>query len=495
MFYRYILLNFAIICSANFNALNAQNFLFSKNKFNLKSGFVLSSGKYSPFLLRSNVYGLIPLVSQIGYISGDIQLEYDSLYTINKKLKPFGLGYGFSPHINYGKQNQILIPELYVKFRFKVLEIYVGRRKEIQGLVDTVATMGSYSWSGNALPLPKIQLSIPNYIPFLASGLISIKGHFAHGWLGSGDSVQNVLLHQKSLYLRIGKSIWNVKMYGGFNHQVQWGGKPNFPFFDNISQQKISNYGTDFNSFLKVATGVSLSKSGTAPNQQSGVPGNESTNRVGNHLGTIDLGLELEFSKIRLFLYKQSLFDDGSLFYLNNISDGLYGVSFKFKKNKPTLSGINFEVLNTTNQGGKLGPENGLGVPELRGLDNYFNNSIYWDGWTYKNSTLGSPYLLNDAPNVLPFKKINGWNIINNKVFVFSTSFYGKLQELGYLIRIAKGNNFGLLTNSKKYQQYYFSSELNKLKNNYKYSLKVLGDFGEVYQNNLGINCEITKYF
>ncbi|KAF4530856.1 hypothetical protein B566_EDAN018889, partial [Ephemera danica] len=55
------------------------------------------------------------------------------------------------------------IQEAYAKAKWKAFELYAGRRKEIQGLVDTTLTSGSYIWSGNTLPMPKIDLSIQNY--------------------------------------------------------------------------------------------------------------------------------------------------------------------------------------------------------------------------------------------------------------------------------------------------------------------------------------------
>ena len=358
---------------------------FKKTRIESQLGFIASTSKTTPFLLRNNQYGLVPLESQVGFLSGNIRLEYDSLFTQTKKLKPFGFGYGFTPHINFGGKNQMLIPEAYAKVRFKSFEFYAGRRREIQGLVDTLGTMGSYIWSGNALPIPKVEISIPNYTPIIGNGLVSMKGNFAHGWFGKGDSVQNVLLHQKSLYVKIGKPNWKIRMIGGFNHQVQWGGYPTKPFYDELSGQTISRFSSDFSSFIKVVTGVSLNRKGQGLN--SGAPSNEATNRAGNHLGTIDLGLEINPSNfdIRILIYRQSIYDDGSLYYMNNISDGLWGFSFKLKDK--IIKNVCFEYLDSRNQGGAVNKS----IPELRGIDNYFNNGIYQDSWVYKKRSLGNP--------------------------------------------------------------------------------------------------------
>ena len=42
----------------------------------------------------------------------------------------------------------------------------------------------------------------------------------------------------------------------------------------------------------------------------------EGGNRVGNHLGTLDIGLEYENDKSQWSFYRQSIFEDGSLRYL-----------------------------------------------------------------------------------------------------------------------------------------------------------------------------------
>ena len=49
--------------------------------------------------------------------------------------------------------------------------------------------------------------------------------------------------------------------------------------------------------------------------------------RLGNHIGSVDLGLEYEFDKIKLLIYRQNFYEAGALAYLANIQDGLNGIS------------------------------------------------------------------------------------------------------------------------------------------------------------------------
>jgi hypothetical protein len=413
----------------------SQQKLLSGFRAEASSGLLVSTNNRTPFLLKANRYGTVPLESQMLYLNTKLKKDYDSLYTIDRKLKRFNVGYELEPHINLGKTSQILLVQAYFKARYGAFEFYGGRRREIQGLVDTLGTMGSYIWSGNALPLPKVEVSIPNYTPILRNGLLSIKGNFAHGWFGKGDSVQNVWLHQKSFYARIGKPSWKLNLIGGFNHQVQWGGYPTKPFYDEISHQVINSFSTDFPTFLKVASGISMNKDGQGLTNPNGVPGNDATNRSGNHLGTIDIGIEislLSFGKI--MIYRQSIYEDGSLFYLNNISDGLLGFSFKPKHK--ILKNLSFEYIDSRSQGGELFEM----IPELRGRDNYFNNSLYKDSWVYKNHIISNPLFFTDIEN----RQTKNKNyVINNRIQAVNFTIHYEMFKIAFVSKIVSSNNFG----------------------------------------------------
>lgn len=459
--------------------------VFKKIQIQATLGSLISSDSTAPFLLRSNQYGLVPFKSGIGYLNISIKKEYDSLYTtIGRKLKRFGYGYGLETHLNVGRENQFLVPVAHLKVRYGAFELYGGRRREIQGLVDTTGTMGSYIWSGNALPLPKIEISIPRYTSIMKNGLIAIKGNFAHGWFGKGDSVQNVWLHQKSFYARIGKPKWKVHLQGGFNHQVQWGGYPTKPFYDELSKQTISRFSTDFSTFIKVATGVSLNNKGQGLN--TGSPANEALNRAGNHLGSVDIGLHFDLSKYKILVYRQSFYEDGSLFYLNNIGDGLYGISISTMDK--IIEKISFEYLDTRNQGGSLFEW----IPELRGRDHYFNNSIYLDGWTYRGQTLGNPMLSADKIHTLKNIKSN-YNIMNNRVTALNLNVFYSLLGAKIRSQLISSSNFGTYDVILNKRQISFQQCIQRTIREYTVSLNLSGDIGELWSRNFGGYLSISK--
>lgn len=490
--YIYIL----IIFFSEISSLFSQT-IISNLRSSIELGTYLSTSGQNPFWLRSNQYGIVPLESQFITLRGSTYKEFDSTKTKNNKISKFGYGYGASTAINVGKVNQIYLPEAYIKIRFGAFEFYGGRRKEIVGLVDTTLTSGSYIWSGNALPLPKLQLSIPNYTSIIGKGLISIKGSYSHGWFGTQGNTKNFFLHQKTLYGRIGKPNWKVKFYGGFNHQVQWGGRPLKPYIESQTGKLITTYGNDFETYLDVISGISLNTKGGT--DIPGVPINDAWNRTGNHLGSIDIGTEINFNKFDLLVYRQSIYDDGSLYYLNNISDGLLGISIKRKNIVNGLIGFNFEYLNTTNQGGNGGSDNT--IPELRGMDNYFNNGLY--AWAYQGNTIGTPFISSiDALNSNLYRNYEFLLLnlptnfmINNRVQGITFSTNHKYLKFQFNSKISYFNNRGIYGNEINVKQLSILENIQFPFKEYFIDLSISYDSNGLFKSNLGSKFSIKRFF
>ena len=461
--------------------------IFSKVKYQLESGIYLSTSANTPFWLRSNHYGIVPLESQFFTLRGAAHKEYDSTKNEQSKLKKFGYGYGASFAANVGKKSNLFLPEAYLKVRYGAFEVYGGRRREIFGLVDTTLTSGSYIWSGNALPVPKLQISVPNYTPIIGHGIVSLKGGYAHGWFGSQEDVKNYYLHQKWIYGRIGKPNWKIKFYSGFNHQVQWGGYPIKPYIEKKTGRLITNYGNDFKTYLNVITGISLNTKGGLT--LDGVPLNEAWNRSGNHLGTIDFASEINFKNFNVFIYRQSIYEDGSLFYLNNISDGLFGFSLTRKNIQRGIIKICFEYLNTKGQGGNRYIDD---IPQLRGIDNYFNNGIYTNAWTNEKNVLGTPLMIpldqinNGLISKYIFSDIPDSYIINNRIQGYNISISGRVQKLNFTTKVLWSHNLGIYGTPFSANQFSFLQQINYQLPKYTLVSSLSVDKGDLYANNLG---------
>ncbi|CAH0996752.1 hypothetical protein EMA8858_02887 [Emticicia aquatica] len=430
--------------------------------YQLESGLLISNSKTSPFWLRSNQYGIVPVESQFLTIRGGLWKDYKNNYaipsdtskiTIARKSK-FSYGYGLQMVVNAGKINQILFPEAYFKVRFKAFELYAGRRREIFGIVDSTLSSGSFIWSGNALPMPKLQLSTIGYAPIGKHKVLAVNMGYAHGWFDNSTALKNSYLHQKWFYAKIGKPSWKINVLGGFNHQVQWGGSLDLPF--RLSSVVDNRLPSTFSDYLYLVSGISLNYTERQKRiNLSNYTSYDLTNRVGNHIGTIDIGAEIKIKKYRLMLYKQSVYDDGTLVSLSNVSDGLYGFSIAnneyFNQNKLIFKKLVLEVFNSQNQGGSLGPEQG--IDELRGRDDYFNHGQFINGWAYGKNGVGSPFILpqitikNDLPQNYIYDNPILFFTNNNRV----ASIYGAL-SLGYLDNIVNQTRFSLSRNWGTYR-------------------------------------------
>ena len=464
-----------------------------KPRIEVEAGTFLSTSASNPFWIRSNQFGEVPLESQGFTVRAQAQKEYASRSATDKKQNRFSYGYGIRAVVNAGTVNQFLLSELYGKVRYGAFEFYAGRRREIVGLVDTTLSAGSYIWSGNALPVPKVEISIPTYTPILKNGLISIKGNYSHGWLGNSDSVSNVLLHQKSLYVRLGKPSHRFKMYGGFNHQVQWGGNVLYPRVDN--GVPITKFGTDWQTYVFVVTAKSLYTLDTLVINNNAASA-EGGNRVGNHLGTIDLGLEYETSQHKWFLYRQSLYEAGALFYLVNVSDGLHGLSVSRKQAKTGILKVCLEYLQTSDQGGPY--SSGRAKNQyIKGYEDYMNNGRYIDGWVYQRQTIGTPFIMplrytTGLPQTL---NKNPYRIVNNRVQAVTLSVQSRVKQVDLLTRLSVSQHLGNYDLPLNVSQLSAQQQVIFPYKNYTFTAVLAYDNAGVLEQNLGLRLLAKRFF
>jgi hypothetical protein len=402
---------------------------------------------------------------------------------------------------NIGHKSNFTLVEGYGKLRVSVFEIRAGRTKEIMGLCDTSLSSGAFAVSGNALGIPKIQIAIPEFYSLPLFGkLFAFKGNFAHGWIGETpvmtvyDTILQIKtwLHQKSLYGRFGRPGWKLKLYGGFNHEVFWGNeKTNYGNYYTLST---------FKTYLYVITGKVY---GT-----DYIP----WSKIGNHLGSIDLGFEYEFKNIRLFAYRQNFYDCGALAHLANIRDGLNGVSLV--NTRQTGNGFQWkkmliEVLSTKNQAGEL-----WSPPTASGDEDYYNNYQYTRGYSYKGNGIGTPFICTRTWTRAGLPAEPGEGFINNRVIAFHFGFEGSIQKWDFILKTSYSLNYGTFGTSEvghtlgrirtlplygifsETKQFSAYIEANKeLKNELNFGILGAFDVGGLYYNSFGILFSVAKYF
>ncbi|WAC11907.1 capsule assembly Wzi family protein [Dyadobacter pollutisoli] len=391
-----------------------------------------STNGHIPFWMQANQFGTVPLLGPLG--SARVGLEHYWALPPTTKRNVWRVGVGAEAVGNFSENNKkVVFPQLHATLRYKNWELYVGRKKQWVGLADSTIGSGSYAWSGNALPIPKIYLGTTRFVsvPF-TKNWISFQAFYSDGLFERGRPITSGLkFHQKAFYLRIGKATSRLKLYGGFNHQVQWGGKSKYlTAEDGKLPDGISNY------FHAVA--------GTIGGSGPDITHFDSTSRIGNHLGSIDAAVEVETFGASIFLYRQFVYEDGSLFYFTTLSDGLYGARIRKKNsygaNFEITEGV-FEVLFTKNQGGDIFI---IGNGKYRGHDNYFNNQQVRDGWSYYDRTVGTPFIppTSDTKWKWPMYADNFTS--NNRVRLYHVGMKGTLfRKIQWQTKLSYSSNSG----------------------------------------------------
>ncbi len=425
-----------------------------------------------PFWLRSNQYGSVPLSGASATLLGR---GYRNYAPGNKGLD-WGLGLEARADAATN-ETRLQIIEGYGKIKMGFLEIRGGRFKEFLGLIDTTLSMGSFSVSGNALGIPKVELRVPDYWP--KNTLISGRGNFAHGWYGYIPSVGTLAqvdslytyFHQKSLWVRIARPHWKLKLYGGFVDNAYWGDE------------------------YKLHSSFTMSKSQRYWSVISGKVWQES--KVGNHVGNIDARLEYEFPAYKLSVYRQFFYEVGALWHLANIADGLMGITLQ-KNSKSTgnwdWSKFLMEVLYTKNQAGEPWSK-----PTPTGNENYHNHYLYNYGWSYRDQGLGPPFITprHNANEDLPYQENEYF--INNRLWALQAGFEGKVYAWEARAKLSYSRNFGTRATEKVFpvsNQFSFYLEGRRaLKNGFSTGFMLTSDTGELLPNATGLTWSLEKRF
>jgi hypothetical protein len=436
----------------------------------------------TPFWLHANQWGVVPTSGQVlsfrtGF-EGKKILSGDSLHS------KWSLVYGAEIAANLSSHSKLLIPQLYSGIAFKEFQLTIGRRKQYIGFNDHELGTGSYMWSGNALPVPRIQFGFENYVP-LIKNFIYFKGFYSDGLLdGKRPVTSDLKLHNKALFIRLGRPTGTVQLHGGFNHAVQWGGKS--PYFTVDGRMPHG-----FDKYWYVITGFK------PKGKVDGISSFDETNRIGNHVASLDFGLELNLKSVNILFYRQNLVEDGSLFYLNNIKDGLNGVTFTMKNQETksfAIERVTFELLYTKSQGGSEATDGNA----IRGKDDYFNNAQVRDGWSYYGRGIGTPFITPQSENNWP--RYADFFTNNNRVWVGHIGAKGKLNAIKWITKLSFSSNQGTYDQPLPSKTYQFSGLLTVSKPvNWLGGSVVNGsisvDNGRLFKNAAGAMLSIRKEF
>lgn len=431
----------------------------------------------TPFWQYANQYGSIPTNGNFGIVDAGIY----KVYNPNNPRK-FQWSAGVQGIASYGRSENVFLSDLYAAVKLGKVEILAGQKRMIAGLTDTTLTSGSLPMAGNARPYPRIQVAIEDYLPlYFTNNFVSLKFTYSDGYLGGGGInygsapyVQDIYLHQKQLYFRLGNKSHRYRIYLGGNHQAMWGSEDEIIPLYKLGMLKAYWY---------TISGKTLDYK-----------------KVGNHFGTFDIGGEWYGKNWKFFIYRQNIFETGSLFRTTNFEDGLNGISVK--RLKPLPKGSSYfafhsfilEVIGTRNQ------TNQYPISELALFKdaNYYNSYLYRRGWSYYGSGMGTPLAPASANtnSELPRNKVEFTN--NNRFWAFHTGATATWMHLKLAFRGTYSRNYGsYLTPFDRVRQQVSLSlnvekNINILRGCSVYSA-LSSDIGDLYPTTYGLSVGLRK--
>lgn len=442
----------------------------------------VASNNYQPLWLVANRYGTITdqqtdLSSYISFSNKHVLGSNRQLYNYLRKyesMPEIGITYGFDLYINQ-HFSAFFIQQGYVKVNVNHWQLRAGRYEEIIGEVNPELSSGSLGVSGNALPIPKVSLAVTEYteIPF-TQGWIQFKGLISHGWM-RGGIVENALLHEKNLYLRAGNRTFGL--YGGFNHFVIWGGK--HPVLGQFPQSFGDFWTSVFGQITDMENLYDI----------------ETEKKLGNHLGFVDYGINVNTEKVEVKFYNQVPFENGSEIYPFSSSNKLVGLSLENKTGKTFFSAATIEYINTINRD----------IDQLVvTFDNYYNNGIYQTGWSYLGNIIGTPLFFDrQRADQYHISSVSGLrqNIVNNRVRGVHLGVKGNLPfNLSSRTLLTYTENYGNSYNTSSFfpnkKQWYFMQELLYQYEAWRFNITLGWDVGELTNNVgalLGIEYDLGK--
>jgi len=309
--------------------------------------------------LKNNFQAYVSIVLIISFLSSTLKSQEKNITFIIKK-NPNHTNYWWINSNNFGER----ISDFNLSNRFElkknnttyVMDIFAGLNDNKLENIYLNQSFIKYECN-NARAMKKIGLV--NKKTFEKNKKISFDIGIAHALFNKSESyIDAPQLHEKFIYINIKKIDYE---YGvGLVHEAMWGGN-----IKNIGRQPDK-----FKDFLKVF----IASDGDF------VEGKAHANALGNHLGIWDFYyIKSQDTKI-LKLYYQHFFEDTSGLRFANKSDGLWGIELvEYFPN----TNIVLEYLNTTNQD--------INPPYVE--DSYYNHSEYIDGWSYKNHSIGNPFI------------------------------------------------------------------------------------------------------
>ncbi|MCE7041264.1 capsule assembly Wzi family protein [Dyadobacter sp. CY312] len=389
------------------------------------SGRLLVSGSsaQTPFWVSARQQGAVPA-------SGTFTLGQFALTKLYHPHDPRVFKWSARAELtaSYAKKADFFFTDLYLAGKLGAVELLAGQQRSFTGLVmDSTLTSGSLAMSDNARPFPKIQISIPEFYPLaFTNNYVSVKASYSDGLLqgsnityGATRFVERTYFHQKTFYLKFGGNSNRFQVYTGFNHQAVWGGEKELAPLYKLSKK---------DAYWHTVTAKKLDHK-----------------IIGNHFGTVDIAFAWLQPQWTYSVYRQNIFESGSLYKIINYRDGLNGVSVKRNKTPQadatyfSLNSAMVEVIGTKSQRNN-NPAMGLGIFEY---GNYFNHYIYQNGWSYRGNNFGTPLAPAKGNTIESLPRSESEFTNNNRFWAFHTGLTASWLSMNFIFRGTHSLNYG----------------------------------------------------
>ena len=470
----------------------AQNTSNGTTEFSIETTGSASSGKFTPFWIVSNKYGVIPLEANNAFLR--VGLFHRQSY---------GNGLQWSAGLDAltvtPRYNNLYVQQLYAAIQYKCLHLTVGSYENYTSLWDKELSSGDLVHSPNARPIPEINLSVPSFttIPFTKKrlqyrGNISVGRSFDSQYLQQiiNDKefyINNILWHTKFLQLRLIdlENKFPLTAVLGLHHAAQWGGVSTNPTIGKLPQS--------FKDLIRIILG---SEGGA----DAGL--GDQINALGNHYGSYDLQFGYLHNAFSVYLYWQHFFDDHSGMEFRNAADGLWGLQVEL----PNFAWFNKIVVEYVDSRNQSGPIHHIQFDHDRypgyggGNDDYYNHGVLRDGYSYTggvsyfNRGIGPPLITSPEYNE------NGClGFQNNRIRAFHIGFQGYLsKQISYRLLSTFAEGWGTMTAPflKKKDTFSCAAKISwrppRLAD-WLFTSEVATDIGSMYARNAGIAISIKK--
>ena len=427
---------------------------------------VASSGQYAPFWLQSNMNGDVSSSPFSGNMTAGIYKE--SVHP--ERWFDYDFALQMTGRVQHPASVTGYFNLAYAHVRLYLFDLTAGIKPMIYETQDSLLTSGSLLFSGNSQPLPRVTFGIDRYTPFPGCyGYFELKGGLTHAWIADNIYIKGCYLHHKWVAFRFGGR-FPVNISYEFHHAAQWGG----------IHPEYGDLGNNFSAFMHVF----LAHSGGA-NQS------EQTNAQGNHICSQQVMVTGKGEGWNISAYWQNISEDNLAFIGKgkNLADGLWGISMQ-QERWPFIAGVTYEFVNTTDQSGPWHDRDGLCYA---GMDRYYLNGTYMNGWNYFYRCIGTPFVTSPLYN-----EDGTIHSLNNRVRVHHLGVRGDIYGFRYRVKASYARNYGIRNSIKTPLSDNTALLLEVSKHveqawGLDFGLRLAGDFGTQWGNQFGAQLTICK--